>query len=336
MIYWLGMNSKNRIIAGYVFKPISMKKYIVILSALGLLFSCNPENNPNGSEGQDPEKIIPKELIVTAEASEINYTSATLYGYANIPEGMTGVTFGIIISVDKTPAVDNGTVIQSNELDSNNKFYCKITDLRYGTTFYYKAYLKEGDFYHTDSKTLSFSTKDFVASGQEPVDMGLNVKWGSCNIGASDSFEYGDFYTWGETEPYGDHSYKWGYPATKYTSTDKKSTLELTDDIAHVKLGGNWRMPTLEEWSELRNSCTWTWINLVGLKGGCLVTGPSGNCIFFPASYKNSGYLGLYWSSTRADNYDYAFYMYFSSDEFSMRSERRSNGYSIRPVCTIN
>lgn len=34
----------------------------------------------------------------------------------------------------------------------------------------------------------------------EAVDLGLNVKWASSNLGASSPEDYGDYYAWGETE----------------------------------------------------------------------------------------------------------------------------------------
>ncbi|MBQ0156683.1 MAG: hypothetical protein KBT22_08950, partial [Bacteroidales bacterium] len=37
--------------------------------------------------------------------------------------------------------------------------------------------------------------------GHDYVDLGLSVKWATCNIGASKPEEYGDYFAWGETEP---------------------------------------------------------------------------------------------------------------------------------------
>ena len=139
------------------------------LIMLGVVLSCNPELNPN-----DGTENNPKELIVTAEASEIGYASATLFGYANLTEGMTGVTFGVIVSEDENPTVDNGWICQAIELGENNKYHCEIGQLWIGTKYYYKAYLKEGDYYRTGSKTLSFTTKD-LKKEQTAVDLGLSV-----------------------------------------------------------------------------------------------------------------------------------------------------------------
>ena len=141
---------------------ITMKNLFFVFAAVAVFFSCAPENNPGGSEGQEPVNNNPKELIVTGEASDIDYISVTLSGYANIPEGTTGVTFGILLSRNENPTVDNGMIIQAKELDGNNRFLCSVNNLLIGTKYYYKAYLKEGDYYRTGSKTLSFTTKDLT------------------------------------------------------------------------------------------------------------------------------------------------------------------------------
>ena len=92
--------------------------------------------------------------------------------------------------------------------------------------------------------------------------------WAECNIGASRPEEYGEYFAWGETEDKDNYSwstYKWAngvnYKLTKYCpinrtnywngsgSPDDKTKLEPEDDVAHVKLGGKWRMPTDAEWS---------------------------------------------------------------------------------------
>ena len=168
----------------------------------------------------------------------------------------------------------------------------------------------------------------------EAVDMGLSVKWASFNLGASAPEEIGDYYAWGETEPYYSSqdpltwkegkeagyawtSYKWcmwpDNKLTKYCSmssegyngfVDDKVVLDLEDDAAHVNLGGDWRMPTYAEWEELRKQCTWTWTTRNGIAGR-RVTARNGNSIFLPvAGYRSGTHLydaddeGDYWSSS--------------------------------------
>ena len=66
---------------------------------------------------------------------------------------------------------------------------------------------------------------------------------------------------------------------------DNKTTLDPEDDVAHVKWGGSWRMPTIDEQRELLNECSWEWTEL----DGYTVTGPNGNSIFLPAADGRGG-----------------------------------------------
>lgn len=190
----------------------------------------------------------------------------------------------------------------------------------------------------------------------EYVDLGLpsGLKWATCNVGATKPEEYGGYYAWGETEEKSDYSwetYKWcngSYDSmTKYCTdsdygrVDNKTVLDSDDDVAYVKWGGSWRMPTFEEQKELFDECSWERTELNGVNG-YMVTGPNGNSIFLPAAgyrYRtglyNRGTLGLYWSSSLYDNYsDGASYLYFYDDNHACRSYGdRYDGHSVRPVC---
>ena len=190
----------------------------------------------------------------------------------------------------------------------------------------------------------------------EAIDLGLSVKWASWNVGASASEEYGDYFAWGETDShtwdYDWTSYKWcngsNLTMTKYCNqssfgyqgfTDNKKELDLEDDAARANWGGNWRMPTDVEWTELRNNCTWTWTTQNGVKG-VLVMASNGNSIFLPASGCRSGTLlpevgslSYYWSSTLYTNSpQYAYRMNIRSSSFIMDYNGRCYGFSIRPV----
>ena len=182
------------------------------------------------------------------------------------------------------------------------------------------------------------------------VDLGLSVKWASCNVGATQPWEYGGYYAWGETEEKSEYSwntYKYGQnlemPA-KYCTTDNKRTLEPGDDVATVKWGGTWRMPTTPEQYELINNCTWTWTAINGVSG-YRVTGPNGNSIFLPAAgyidgtevYEQSS-CGYYWSRALYSINNYFFgnayiLIYSGSDYYSHSSMERNTGLSVRPVC---
>ena len=198
-----------------------------------------------------------------------------------------------------------------------------------------------------------------IPDSHEAVDLGLpsGLKWATCNVGASSPEEYGDYFAWGETEPKEDYSwetYKWCMGSdktmTKYCSkssygyngfTDYKKVLDLEDDAAHVALGGQWRMPTEDEWNELLTQCTWEWTTMNGINGK-KVTGPNGNSIFLPPASFHSGPsiystepYGNYWSSScEAYSPDFAMFLDFgSSNAFTyMAGYGRFLGLSVRPV----
>lgn len=112
----------------------------------------------------------------------------------------------------------------------------------------------------------------------EAVDLGLTSgkKWATCNIGATSAEEYGEYFAWGETSSAG-LVYTWNYykwckngnqsQITKYNTTDNKTVLDPEDDVAHVQLGGKWRMPTVDEWDELINNTNWSVTSLNEVAG---------------------------------------------------------------------
>ena len=193
-------------------------------------------------------------------------------------------------------------------------------------------------------------------NGHEYVDLGLSVKWATCNVGATTSEEYGDYFAWGETEPkdyYDWYNYKYCNGAyntiTKYCissyngKVDNKTTLELTDDVAHVNWGGKWRMPTTEEQDELKSTsnCTWTWTTQNGVKGYKVTSKKNGNSIFLPAAgcrildgLSNAG-SGDYGSSSLYTNHNFsACSLVFDSSGVDWSSPYgRCVGRSVRAVC---
>ena len=199
-----------------------------------------------------------------------------------------------------------------------------------------------------------------MENGYEWVDLGLSVKWATCNVGATRPEEYGDYFAWGETEPkstYNWSTYIWcrgSYDTqTKYCTNssfgfgivDNKTVLDLSDDAARANWGGSWRMPTAAELTELREQCTWTWTTQNGVRGYKVTSKKSGytnKSIFLPAAgyrYDSSLYFagseGCYWS--RSSLYtEYPYYaddLKFSSSFVDWCSHYREHGFSVRPVC---
>ncbi len=131
----------------------------------------------------------------------------------------------------------------------------------------------------------------------------------------------------------------------KYPNDGSKTTLDLSDDAAHVNWGGNWRIPTYNELYELETKCTWIWTsdyNGTGVKGYIASSKTNGNSIFLPASgcrhdssNQGVGSYGYYWSSSlfsESGSYKSAYLSIYSSDVFCYIGNR-SLGYSVRPVC---
>ena len=187
------------------------------------------------------------------------------------------------------------------------------------------------------------------AKGHKYVDLGLSVKWATMNVGATTPEGYGDYFAWGETST--KETYNWstyfdtndgGNTFTKYNNEGGKTVLDPEDDAAHVNWGGSWRMPTLAEWQELIDNCTWTLTTQNGINGYKVTSNKAGytdKFIFLPASgsrydsdirYVGSG--GGYRSSS-LDEYDSggAWCLGFFSGGRCLGSYRVL-GQSVRPV----
>ena len=231
------------------------------------------------------------------------------------------------IEYSTTEAFDeNSTTILYPDGSTNNmendSVICIITQYDYGSTYYYRTFFRLGEIKsYGEVKTFRVEW-----DGTKVVDLGLSVKWATCNVGATYPWDYGDYFAWGEISSKTDYNwstYRYCYGSsntmTKYCSnsrygnngyTDTKTTLDRWDDVAHEAWGGNWRMPTQSEIDELLNdeNCTWTWTTQNGVNGYKVTSkkaGYEGASIFLPAagyltdtSLGNAGSYGYYWSSS--------------------------------------
>lgn len=329
-----------------------MKRILYLAAVALLLAACTQETNPGGTND------------VVATAIELNKHELTLKKGAN--ETLT-VTF--------TPSdvADNSLVWVSS-----NKSVAEVTDgvvvgVDAGST---EIIVKHGDLTDRCAVTVTAVPVGAVDLGLSVYWATCNL----CESGfVSTPEEYGDYFAWGELEPHyvaghsQDHpcndwreidgktmtgydwvSYKFRISgdssdnvkfskyntSSSYGTVDNKTTLEPEDDVAHVKLGGKWRMPTDDEWTELINQCTWTWTTENGVNGR-KVTSPSGNSIFLPATgywcydeHFNGGIWGEYWSSSlKTDSPCAAQDLYFYSEKVRIgHTNFRFFGLSVRPV----
>lgn len=207
---------------------------------------------------------------------------------------------------------------------------------------------------HPVSKPVTISNPTGYENGHGYVDLGLSVKWATCNVGANSPSDYGNYYAWGETSTksnYERSTYKWCSDSedimTKYSTKssgstiDNKTTLDLSDDAAHVNLGGYWRMPTKSEQDELRERCNWKWTTLNGVKGYFVTSKSNGKTIFLPAAGQrlkevsyDVGSYGFYMSSSlHIDNSEWDFFLRFYSESVTSGYGYRGFGKSVRAVC---
>ena len=195
-------------------------------------------------------------------------------------------------------------------------------------------------------------------AGHEYVDLGLpsGTLWATCNVGADSPVGYGNYYTWGETaakSTYDWSNYKWCngnyYNLTKYNTkssygiVDNKMVLDPEDDAARVNWGGDWRMPTSDDFKELCDNTYNQWIEENGVKGWKFTSKiNSGKHIFLPAAGSRFDYQiydkdsnGLYWSSSlNSSEHDKAYYLSFgsSTDANPQNFDGRGGGCPVRPV----
>ena len=117
-----------------------------------------------------------------------------------------------------------------------------------------------------------------VTSG-DYIDLGLSVKWASCNVGANNPWEFGDYYAWGE------HEVKDVYVESNYKGPKDRQTISGSAwDVASWELGLPRRMPTESEYNELIANCTYESVVINGVEGGKFTSKKNGNSIFLPAA----------------------------------------------------
>lgn len=293
-------------------------------------------------------EIIVKEKAINVTGIALNKTSIFLE---------EGEEFTLEATITPDNATNKAVIWKSdNETAATVSAHGVVKAIKAGTAIITATTVDQG-------KTAS-CTVSLLPTSLSAVDLGLSVKWATFNLGASKVTEYGGYYQWAGTEDVSDTNIKiawyncpyhtgvysdlgWSKYNTipSYGTVDNKSVLEPMDDAASVALGGKWRMPTDEEWSELRNpdNCYWTWTTINGVNGIKVQSKKSGftkNWIFLPAAgfrNDNSFYdverFGFYWSSSQnTDKPREAWCIYFFSDDFCRDCDFRLFGQSIRPV----
>lgn len=289
---------------------------------------------------------------------------------------------GVCWGTNENPTINDNKYVHQYEYSTgnytpkntttNNTFTGFMSSLADGTTYHVRAYIKKGSLvkYGDD---VEFRTK---TTAEEPVvtgvDLGLpnGTIWATCNLGAANEYDYGDYYMWGDNAACTGttsgkcvncdwQSYRFAanstYTFTKYCPSgstaywyseagtpDNKTQLDDADDCVQQTLGGDWRMPTAAEWQELYENTTKVWTKSNGF-WGWRFTGTGSNTdksIFIPAagyrhglSYNDANSKGFYWkSSLDSSNPSNALTFAFYEVLTPNMSIMRFHGFAVRPV----
>lgn len=306
-----------------------MKGKLILLFSLllsGVICSCSGNEDPSSTINPDPGKEDPsihETPVITGDYSYDGYSKVIVTGTCNVEPLMgVSVVYGIMYSdVDLTT---EPLTKKAKEKDANNRFGCEISTSPNGEIYYYRAFAtRGGETFLGEIK--SFKAKEIIPTTGNAIDMGVSVKWASCNLGANKPEEEGNKYAWGETQPkssYTQDNYKYYVNGkySKYNSSDGKKVLDLEDDAANVNLHGNWRIPTYEEAKELIENCdVYEDAGYNGKSGIAMISKKTGNALFLPG-----GYWG-YWTSSLYGN------SFFAYDFTEIAADRYYSNY-IRPV----
>ena len=295
----------------------------------------------------------PQVTVTTSEPTDITATSAVVGGTVDAPEGTHVFQYGVCWGTEPSPDIDGNHTSDGTGIGS---FSSTLEGLTTGLTYYVRAYVV------TDNGLAYGNEVSFTTLGggsgndHEYVDLGLSsgTLWATCNVGADNPEEYGDYFAWGEIQP--KDTYDWstyqhcmgGYDMlTKYCTdpnygyegfSDNLTTLLPEDDAATANWGSDWRMPTQAEWQELLNNTTVTWAQQNGVNGR-LFTAANGNSLFLPAAgyrledeLNSVGDFGYYWSSSLYTNCPYGAWLFFGSSDDEIFFYYRTYGKSVRAV----
>lgn len=191
------------------------------------------------------------------------------------------------------------------------------------------------------------SSKTGSENGHEWVDLGLSVKWATCNVGAVSPEGLGCFYAWGEIYPKAIYSWSNCFDCLDDKGDNwsvykidgiRKIEPDSGHDTARENWRGRWRMPTIYECEELDGKCTWKWTSKNNVSG-FIITGPNGNSIFLPATGRVSvdGLKGIgeycgYWSSELSFGSSAAIELNFGYSHHHITAMYRRMGNPVRPV----
>ena len=274
-------------------------------------------------EGAFPDMTLLEKAVADAAAHESLKTNDIISGVVRDADG-NPINMAYVKEIDS-----EGRIFDDDLTASNGKFSFRLNNPANRIEFYSMGYetvnLPLNTAYYLINLTEKPDTAVYKPSrkkqsskshrGHEYVDLGLSVKWATCNIGSETPDNPGDLYVW-----------------------------DSEDDVAHVKWGGRWRMPTADEFRELCLSCNWTWTtcnNVYGYRITSRMPGYEECSIFLPVCDDYSGSFPFYMgpngqylsSSLSSDDPSSCCTLMFNSENVNWGFYSRNFTRSVRPVC---
>lgn len=226
------------------------------------------------------------------------------------------------LSATASAGSSDGTISYSSSSSSKASVSGSIvTAVASGTCTIY-ASISEGTNYMSASTSYTLTVKA-IPTGC--VDMGVSVFWADRNIGASSPYDYGDYFSWGNTDghqqsgnSFGTYSFGTSNSTEPYVSSNGAAltgNVPLSQDAARQNLGSPWRTPSTQDYYELFNNCRFIdafgntvttndkRVTVNGVVGIYLESPITGNRLFIPCGGYGNGstlirgnFLGCYWT----------------------------------------
>lgn len=330
-----------------------MKKVSIIITLIALIYSLSTNaqsiviNKNNGNKVVMSKASVNNVTFSTESKDSLDYyTKSEVEALVSdsISKAIPQIDTNDYYSKEQVDSLISNAVAKAiSQIDRNNYYSKEQVDSMYQKM--QRAFLV------TQTGILDKIVASGVQNGHEYVDLGLpsGTKWATVNIGADTPEDFGNYYSWGESSNKNNYSwatYSWkvsgqvtnGVESIPLEENGTIKSLSKTVDTATNLWGGEWRMPTLEEWKELIDNCTSYAVKLNGVAGRAFL-GSNGNMIFIGAPgyrYSNSysSDYGYYWTSVQSSE-TYAHHALIPTSKTSTPSTSTTYKYygcTIRPV----
>ena len=277
--------------------------------------------------------------VITADAAEVRYFNAKINGQIKVDaEDLKLCKTGMMLS-DNRDELSEGTVFDANEIASDGSFTASFSKLNHSTDYYYRTYLYvEHIDYKSYGEIKSVKTRNV---DDMAVDMGLSVKWASCDFMVQTPDEDGECYAWGMNKSFRKGS------LDNYTYYSNGSYIDIGQsicgnpdyDVVTQVYGGKWRMPSDSEVKELFENCTLdivqgTDVNYILFKGKKGLSVKISVMANWFSTNSSSGKSTYRWTGTLSETEDDKAYVFQTGGlGYKPLAVERCQEMCIRPVC---